>query len=242
VAALDPRAVFDPLATSYDRFDDSPIAKRLVHLISSRLQLCLPPGSRIADVGCGPGTLALRLASSGLRVTAVDISQPMLEVAADRARSAQLPLETCIHDLREGPVPGGPYDGMTATMGPLNYSPNPRPMMQNLRASTCTGGRLWLGLARGAQLPTAFRHPSRLVVPLARPPLILDGSVGGQALAVYLWDPRSFVTAAGPGWELRRFQAVGIVRSASRLVDSVVGRLPGVRHFGSVTLMELEAS
>ena len=38
-------------------------------------------GSRVLDAGCGTGTLALELARRGYRVTGVDLSQAMLEVA-----------------------------------------------------------------------------------------------------------------------------------------------------------------
>ncbi|HYO60331.1 MAG TPA: methyltransferase domain-containing protein, partial [Actinomycetota bacterium] len=50
--------------------------------------LGLAPGSRVLDVGCGPGRHAVPLAQAGMAVTGVDVSQRFLEVAADAARAA----------------------------------------------------------------------------------------------------------------------------------------------------------
>jgi ubiquinone/menaquinone biosynthesis C-methylase UbiE len=42
----------------------------------------LPSGARVLDVGCGPGELALNLLRKGYNVSAVDISQTMVDTAA----------------------------------------------------------------------------------------------------------------------------------------------------------------
>lgn len=47
-------------------------------------------GRRAADLGCGSGRNALPLAEMGWRVVGVDLSLPMVEAAADRARRAGL--------------------------------------------------------------------------------------------------------------------------------------------------------
>jgi ubiquinone/menaquinone biosynthesis C-methylase UbiE len=50
----------------------------------------LRPGSRVLDLGCGTGALAVQLARKGCQVTGVDISRPMLAQAARRVRQASL--------------------------------------------------------------------------------------------------------------------------------------------------------
>ncbi len=54
----------------------------------ARLQavLGLPAGAAVLDCPCGQGRHALLLAEAGYRVTGVDYSAPLLEVARDRAR------------------------------------------------------------------------------------------------------------------------------------------------------------
>ncbi|MEY4386295.1 MAG: hypothetical protein RLY20_1578 [Verrucomicrobiota bacterium] len=53
---------------------------RLVRLANLR------PGSPALDVCCGTGDIAQRLARAGARVTALDFSEPMLDVARERNR------------------------------------------------------------------------------------------------------------------------------------------------------------
>jgi ubiquinone/menaquinone biosynthesis C-methylase UbiE len=48
----------------------------------------LDRGSRVLDVGCGPGRHAVALAQSGLAVTGVDVSRRFLDIAAEEARAA----------------------------------------------------------------------------------------------------------------------------------------------------------
>jgi SAM-dependent methyltransferase len=48
--------------------------------------LALPPGGRVLELGCGRGTISIRLAQWGYRVTGVDESEPMIAVALAAAR------------------------------------------------------------------------------------------------------------------------------------------------------------
>lgn len=66
-----------------------------IPLFLSRLPL--EPSSTVLDVGCGPGTLALPLAEMTAQVTAIDYSQKMLDITADRATQKNLTNLSCIH-------------------------------------------------------------------------------------------------------------------------------------------------
>jgi len=59
-------------------------------------------GLAVADVGCGTGRHALRLARAGAAVAGVDFSESMLAQA--RARAADLPVSFRAHDLTD-PLP-----------------------------------------------------------------------------------------------------------------------------------------
>lgn len=68
-------------------FEEENLARtnRIISLVESNgLSI---KGSRILDIGCGPGTFALPLALKGASVTALDISDGMLGLLATEARS-----------------------------------------------------------------------------------------------------------------------------------------------------------
>lgn len=52
-----------------------------------------PEGSRVLDIGCGPGTLSLPLARLGTEVTALDISSGMLNKLKDAVKKESLPVD-----------------------------------------------------------------------------------------------------------------------------------------------------
>ncbi|MDD4749999.1 MAG: methyltransferase domain-containing protein [Methanosarcinaceae archaeon] len=52
-----------------------------------------PEGSKVLDIGCGPGTLSLPLARQGAEVTAFDISSGMLKSLSKLVKKEALPVE-----------------------------------------------------------------------------------------------------------------------------------------------------
>lgn len=71
----------------------------------------LARGPEVLDLGCGTGTLATRLAARGLRVTGVDLSPEMLDLARERTRSGLAPkwLQTSAVELIDH-FPAGSFD------------------------------------------------------------------------------------------------------------------------------------
>ncbi|MCR9177921.1 MAG: class I SAM-dependent methyltransferase [Alphaproteobacteria bacterium] len=51
------------------------------------------PGTKVIDVGCGPGLLAVPFARTGAEVLAIDPNEPMLEAGRTAARMAALRIE-----------------------------------------------------------------------------------------------------------------------------------------------------
>jgi SAM-dependent methyltransferase len=66
------------------------------------------PGASVLDVGAGTGAISLLAAELGYRVTALDLSPAMLDVAARKAAERGLDLETVIGPATEPPE--GPFD------------------------------------------------------------------------------------------------------------------------------------
>ncbi|MBP2134408.1 hypothetical protein J2128_002374 [Methanomicrobium sp. W14] len=52
-----------------------------------------PEGKKVLDIGCGPGTLAIPLAKTGAKVTAVDISSGMLEKLKETVKKESLAID-----------------------------------------------------------------------------------------------------------------------------------------------------
>lgn len=63
--------------------------------------LPLAPGSRVLDVPCGDGRIALELARRGHRVTGVDAARSLVEAAATRARDEGLDASFTVGDMRD---------------------------------------------------------------------------------------------------------------------------------------------
>ena len=57
--------------------------------------LALKAGESLLDLCCGPGRHALLLAQRGLRVTALDLSQPYLDAAAASAHPTEVGRASC---------------------------------------------------------------------------------------------------------------------------------------------------
>ena len=118
------------------------------------------------DVGCGTGETLLRLARAvgpAGRVTGVDISKPMLAVAARRA--AGLPaVETAQADAASHPFPPGGIDLLFSRFGVMFFD-DPAAAFRNLRGALAPSGRLafvcWQPLAANAwfQVPLEVARP-----------------------------------------------------------------------------------
>ena len=73
----------------------------------------MPPGGLGLDVASGNGRIALWLASSGLNVTAIDISAIGLKAAISNAAELGFTLETVVVDLDEMELSSGEFDVIT---------------------------------------------------------------------------------------------------------------------------------
>jgi len=80
---------YDEFAEIYDRIFGPDAAEETWGWIQGCLIPRLAPGARVVDLCCGTGEMAARLAERGFRVTGLDGSARMLEIARLRAPGAR---------------------------------------------------------------------------------------------------------------------------------------------------------
>lgn len=95
-------------------FDDEPdhglSDPRVRAAWARRLGEWIPPGSKLADLGCGTGSLSVLLAESGAKVVGVDLSSAMIIEAERKARGAGLSVEFHVGDASDPDLPDGSFD------------------------------------------------------------------------------------------------------------------------------------
>jgi demethylmenaquinone methyltransferase / 2-methoxy-6-polyprenyl-1,4-benzoquinol methylase len=151
------REMFAGIANRYDLLNhllSGNTDKRWRKLVAKRLHEVLSiEGARILDVACGTGDLSLALASkTGARVVGTDFCRPMLEIAAQKAKTNVTEIPFVEGDALRLPFRDNSFDAVTIAFG-----------LRNL-ASVETGLKeLWRVLKPGGR--AAILEFSRPVVP-----------------------------------------------------------------------------
>lgn len=78
------------------------------------------PGPSILDAGCGPGRIAIELATRGARVTGVDLIRPFLNAALESAQDEGVELDLEQADLRTFVRPGA-FDAAVSLYTSFGY-------------------------------------------------------------------------------------------------------------------------
>jgi len=120
----------------------------------------LQPPLKILDLGCGQGRHSIELARRGYEVTGVDLSQYLLDVAAERARSAGVAVRWLQGDMRKPPVKIGDFDLALSLFTSFGYFDDESDNEAVLRASAQAlrpGGRLVLEILHGDHVRRDFQ-------------------------------------------------------------------------------------
>jgi malonyl-CoA O-methyltransferase len=111
-------------------------------------------GLEIADIGCGTGRHAVRLALAGARVTAVDFSEGML--ARARAKTGAERVRWIGHDLGSRlPLPDGAFDRVLCALV-LDH-------IADCRGLFAEFGRLVKPGAEGGRIVVSVMHPAMML-------------------------------------------------------------------------------
>ena len=113
--------LFDAIAPRYDLINDLQSfwfhrqwKRRLVQFAKVK------PDQRALDLCCGTGDITLALADQGAKVTAIDFSEPMLEIAGQRKGDADI--EYKVGDAMNTGEPDNHYDCVTIAYGLRNLA------------------------------------------------------------------------------------------------------------------------
>ena len=159
------RSLFAPLGPTYDRvgavlsLGQDPLWRRF--LVSR-----LPPAGHVLDVATGTGLVAAELLRRGFRVTGVDQSVEMLEIA--RRRFAGREVELVEGSAEALPFPDATFDHLTVTYL-LRYVDDPGATLAELARAVRPGGvvaSLEFGIPGGPARPLWGLYVGR-VLPLA---------------------------------------------------------------------------
>jgi ubiquinone/menaquinone biosynthesis C-methylase UbiE len=148
VGAVTADAGPNPLATAepWDLVARAYVDEALRHFLTyagEALRLAAPPpGARVLDVACGPGTVSVLAASAGARVTAIDISEAMLVELRARAAAAGVAgaIDARLGDAQRLPFARATFDAAFSMFG-LMFFPDRRAGLEEMRRVLVPGGR-----------------------------------------------------------------------------------------------------
>lgn len=232
---------FDVAAASYDaEFTSTQLARWLRESVQSHLATAFGHGDHVLELGCGTGEDAIWLAHRGVRVTATDVSQSMLDVAQHKAAAAGLSnlinfaaIDLASLSAAHSPLSTlhpPPFTGAFSNFGPLNCLADRREVATVLGRWVRPGGKVLLvlmgplcpweigwHLVHGQPRP-AFRRFRRGV----------EAHVGdGAMIRVWYPSPRTLAAEFEPYFEVCELVGIGSLLPPSYL-SHLVDRRPGL--------------
>jgi len=138
-------------------------------------RLGVTPGTRLLDVGCGAGQLALIAARAGAQVTACDIATNWLEKARARAAAEGLEITFEEGDAESLPYDDGQFDVVTSLIGAM-FAPRPDRVAAELTRVCRPGGMIAMGnWTPDGFIGQMFKAISKHIAPSGMPAPVLWG-------------------------------------------------------------------
>jgi SAM-dependent methyltransferase len=101
----------------------------------------IPAGSRLLDVACGAGQIAIPAARAGIRATGLDLAPNWIEQARARAATEGLTVQFDEGDTEQLPYLDASFDVIVSLVGAM-FAPRPERVAAELVRVTRPGGRI----------------------------------------------------------------------------------------------------
>jgi SAM-dependent methyltransferase len=138
-------------------------------------QLGVRPGTRLLDVGCGAGQLALIAAKAGAQVTGCDIATNWLERARIRAAAEGLRVTFEEGDAEALPYDDAQFEVVTSLLGAM-FAPRPEMVAAELTRVCRPGGMIAMGnWTPGGFVGKMFKIIGKHIAPPGMPSPLLWG-------------------------------------------------------------------
>jgi ubiquinone/menaquinone biosynthesis C-methylase UbiE len=138
-------------------------------------RLAIAPASRMLDVGCGTGQLAILAARHGIRATGLDLAANLVEQARARAAAEALHVQFDEGDAENLPYETASFDVVVSLLGAM-FAPRPELVAAEMVRVCKRHGRIvmanWTPEGHVGQM---FRVIGKYVPPLAMPSPLLWG-------------------------------------------------------------------
>ena len=215
--------------------------------------LALQRGERVLDIGCGAGAttieIAQRIGADGCAV-GVDISHPLVELGAARAKAKGLAITLIEADASADALPGAPFDAAFSRFGVMFFS-DPVGAFAHIRGALRAGGRLTFACWRPMPENGWALTPIQAVMPMLKAPLqppdpdapgpfafadpakitrILEAA-GWKDIAIKPWDGALMVAGGGSVDEAAQFM-LKIGPCARAIADQELDRAEALRRLG----------
>lgn len=138
-------------------------------------RLGVKPRTRLLDVGCGAGQLALIAARAGARVTGCDIATNWIESARARADATGLDVTFEEGDAEALPYDDGQFDAVVSLVGAM-FAPRPELVASELTRVCRSGGLIAMAnWTPGGFIGLMFKTIAKHIAPSGMPSPVLWG-------------------------------------------------------------------
>jgi len=214
------RDFWDRRADAWERRADALNAFSDPYGLPAMDALRLAPGERVLDIGCGPGTTAIELATRvapGGEVVGVDISPAMVAAATRRVSAAGVSNARFVAANAQTDDLGANFDAAYSRFGVMFFT-DPAAAFTNIAGSLHAGGRLACAVWGPIMDNAWMLVPTMAAGPVLKAELTIPGpnEPGPFSLA----DPERIIT----------------LLTQAGFVDITVDPVKGARHFTAVTI------